>query len=109
MPVPMMEPIPMAIRGNGPKARRRLCSPVSFASARILSNGFVAKRPAICCYLPELWVASASSRPRILHIREGVCHHGHGCGVLAQLGRDNFIERVCCAVMVGVVIARILH
>ena len=47
MPVPMMAPIPSVIRLIGPSARLRQCSPVSCASARIVSIGFWATRLAI--------------------------------------------------------------
>src|SRR5436305_11328257 len=47
IPVPMIAPIPSAIRLLGPKARFKLCSPVSCESLRMVSIDLVANRLAI--------------------------------------------------------------
>src|ERR1700722_17422644 len=44
MPVPMIAPIPSEIRLPAPSVRRSVCSPVSAASPRIDSSGFVTNR-----------------------------------------------------------------
>src|SRR5437870_236475 len=51
MPLPIIAPMPSEIRLVAPKARLRLCSPVSLASFMIMPRGFFAKRLAIRCEL----------------------------------------------------------
>src|SRR5215510_7621225 len=62
IPVPMMAPMPRVIRLMGPRARRRLCSPVSCASERIRLSGLVASRLAIQCSPHDLRCATVKSR-----------------------------------------------
>src|SRR5262245_35633497 len=73
MPVPIIAPIPRVIRLVGPSARRRLCSPVSWASSRMRLSGLVASRLAIQfslardrrgCYGRELAILKQNPPPQ---------------------------------------------
>ena len=49
MPVPMMAPIPSAIRFVAPSARLRVCSPTSSTSSLIMLRGFLTSRSGMVC------------------------------------------------------------
>src|SRR5450432_886070 len=68
IPVPMMAPMPSVIRLVGPRTRRRLCSPVSWASSRIVFSGFVASRLAM--QDPRLDMRRAESKKRLAILKQ---------------------------------------
>src|SRR5258707_11022627 len=49
------------------------------------------------------------ARQDVLHVGQGIPHHGHRGGVLAQFAGDNLVERVRRRVMVIEIRAAVLH
>ena len=74
IPAPIIAPIPSVIKFTGPSARRRECSPLSFASSRITSKGLVASSALPMLFPPlRTKVLVRMLRVELCYPRESTC------------------------------------
>src|SRR5467141_97795 len=87
MPAPMMAPIPRVTRFTGPRARFRLCSPVSPASFISVSSDLVANKG-----LPmQLLLLGGSPRlPSLLEYVQFGLKHCRGAARCAPTRKSNY-------------------
>src|SRR6266436_6984305 len=81
IPAPMIAPIPSVTRFTGPRARLRLCSPVSAASFIKVSSDLVANKG-----LPMQLLLYKGGIPNTLSCQIGLAHcRGTPCFALQQI------------------------